>query len=56
MKKVLFALLVVGLVASCSKSSVSEEENQIGITNDEFQNQIQGVDGDKIKRPGSGSN
>ena len=45
MKKVLFALLFVVAISSCTNDSI-EEEDQL--------NQIESVDGSKIKRPGSG--
>mgnify|MGYP003638660886 CR=1 FL=1 len=45
MKKVVFALLFIVAVSSCTNDSIEEEDSL---------NQIESVDGSKIKRPGSG--
>ncbi len=51
MKKFLVVIALVLFAVSCEKSNVSEEESLANIDN-----QIQAVDGTKIKRPGSGGN
>ena len=57
MKKIIICLSVIAVMAACTKEDIAE--------NDEFQieervelptNQIEAVDGTKIKRPGSGDN
>lgn len=45
MKKVVFALLFIVAISSCTNDSVEEQDTL---------NQIESVDGTKIKRPGSG--
>ncbi|WP_155941562.1 membrane lipoprotein lipid attachment site-containing protein [Maribacter sp. Hel_I_7] len=44
MKKVVFALLFIVAVSACTNDSIEEEDTL---------NQIESVDGSKIKRPGS---